>query len=79
MNMDYSYDEYKCHLVVGLLYKQAHVENGGKAVYSIDELSMIKSVIENFIFLFSRSGKLRLTGRVVAIRETSAGQTALIY
>ena len=48
MNMDYSYGEYKCHLVVGLLYKQTHIENGEKTIYSIDELSMIKSVIEKY-------------------------------
>ena len=69
MNMDYSYGEYKCHLVVGLLYKQTHIENREKTIYSIDELSMIKSVIENFIFLFSRNGRLHLIDQVAVIQE----------
>ena len=60
MNMDYSYGEYKCHLVVGLLYKQTHIENGEKTIYSIDELSMIKSVIENFIFFVQPKWKIAL-------------------
>lgn len=60
MNMDYSYGEYKCHLVVGLLYKQTHIENREKTIYSIDELSMIKSVIENFIFFVQPKWKIAL-------------------
>ena len=60
MNMDHSYGEYKCHLVVGLLYKQTHIENGEKTIYSIEELSMIKSVIENFIFFVQPKWKIAL-------------------
>lgn len=60
MNMDYPYGEYKCHLVVGLLYKQAHMENGEKNVYSINEIAMIKSVIEDFIFLVQPKWKIAL-------------------
>lgn len=60
MNMDYSYGEYKCHLVVGLLYKQTHIEDGEKTMYSIDELSRIKSVIENFIFFVQPKWKIAL-------------------
>ena len=33
MNMDYPYGEYKCHLVIGLLYKQTHIEAGERNIY----------------------------------------------
>lgn len=60
MNMDHSYGEYKCHIVVGLLYKQTHIENGEKIMYSIDELSVITSVIEKFIFFVQPKWKIAL-------------------
>lgn len=60
MNMDYSYGKYRYHLVVGLLYKQASMGNGEKNIYSIDELSKIKSVIEDFIFFVQPKWKIAL-------------------
>lgn len=60
MNTDYPYGEYKCHLVVGLLYKKTRMENGEKTIYSINELSMIKSVIEHFIFFVQPKWKIAL-------------------
>jgi len=60
MNMDYPYGAYKCHLVVGLLYQQAHIANEEKTVFSINELSKIKSVIENFIFFVQPKWKIAL-------------------
>lgn len=60
MNMDYPYGQYKCHLVVGLLYKQATIQADEKAVYSIDDLSIIKSVIDNFLFFVQPKWKIAL-------------------
>jgi hypothetical protein len=60
MNMDYPYGAYKCHLVVGLLYKQSENLAGEKTVYTIDELDVIKSVIENFIFFVQPKWKIAL-------------------
>lgn len=60
MNMDYPYGNYKCHLVVGLLYKQALIEDSEKSVYSIGELETIKSVIENFVFFVQPKWKIAL-------------------
>lgn len=60
MNMDHPYKAYKCHLVVGLLYKQAHIKNGEKATYSINELSIIQSVIKDFIFFVQPKWKIAL-------------------
>lgn len=50
MSTDYPYGEYKCHLVLGMLYKQSEIEQDERQVYSIDDLEAIKSVIDNFIF-----------------------------
>lgn len=60
MNMDYPYGEYKCHLVLGMLYRQAHVENSERNVYSVDELQVIRSVIENFVFFVQPKWKIAL-------------------
>lgn len=49
-NMDYSYNSYKAHIVLGMLYKKSIVDKNEKTVYSVDELSVIHSVIEQFIF-----------------------------
>ena len=52
-NMDHSYNSYSLHLVLGMLYKQSVIDSKEKTVYSIDELSTIHSVIENFVFFRS--------------------------
>lgn len=59
-NMDYPYSKYKCHLVLGLLYKKTNAKNITKTVYSIDELPTIKSVIENFVFFVQPKWKIAL-------------------
>lgn len=60
MSMDYPYGEYSCHLVLGLLYKQSGISTDEKTVYSIDDLSIIKSVIENFVFFVQPKWKIAL-------------------
>lgn len=57
-NTDYPYNEYKCHLVLGILYKQSDTNSNEKKRYSIDELSIIKSVIEQFIFFVQPKWKI---------------------
>ena len=49
-NMDYTYNSYSSHTVLGMLYKQSNVGSNEREVYSIDELDIIHSVIEDFIF-----------------------------
>lgn len=57
-NTDHPYNEYKCHLVLGILYKQsAEIENE-KNLYSIDELDTIKSVIRDFTFFVQPKWKI---------------------
>ena len=57
-NTDYPYKAYKCHLVLGMLYKQSITDCNAKDIYSIDELGIIKSVIENFIFFVQPKWKI---------------------
>jgi len=58
MNTDHPYGEYKCHLVIGILYKQSSEETDEKRTYQVDEVAQIKSVIENFIFFVQPKWKI---------------------
>ena len=40
-NMDYTYNSYSSHTVLGMLYKQSNVGSNEREVYSIDELDII--------------------------------------
>ena len=57
-NTDYPYDDYKCHLVLGVLYKQGVDKDKDMEVYSIDKLENIKSVIKHFIFFVQPKWKI---------------------
>ncbi|MBO4589088.1 MAG: restriction endonuclease [Bacteroidales bacterium] len=57
-NTDYPYKDYKCHLVLGMLYKQSITDCNEKSVYGIGELEIIKSVIEKFIFFVQPKWKI---------------------
>lgn len=57
-NTDYPYGEYKCHLVLGILYKQSVMGQNERSVYRIGELKAIHSVIENFIFFVQPKWKI---------------------
>ena len=57
-NMDYTYNSYTSHTVLGILYQQRVVGNNEKKVYSIDELTAIHSVIEKFIFFVQPKWKI---------------------
>lgn len=82
-NTEYPYKDYKCHLVLGILYKQNITNSNEKNIYSIDELSVIKSVIEQFIFFVQPkwkiasdrpgSGNTRNIGGVVDINQLING------
>ena len=58
MNMDHSYNSYSSHTVLGMLYKQSVIDANEKNVYSIDELAVIHSVIEQFIFFVQPKWKI---------------------
>ena len=83
MSVDHPYGEYKCHLVLGMLYKQSEIDPDEKTVYSIDELQYIKSVIDNFIFFVQPkwkiaadipgSGNTRNIGGITDIRKLITG------
>mgnify|MGYP002624520112 CR=1 FL=1 len=84
MNTDHPYGDYKCHLVIGILYKQSSVEIDEKRTYQVDEVAQIKSVIENFIFFvqpkwkiasdFPGSGNTRNIGGITDIEKLQNGE-----
>lgn len=57
-NTDYPYNAYKSHIVLGMLYKKSIVDDNEKTVYSINELSAIHSVIEQFVFFVQPKWKI---------------------
>ena len=57
-NMDHPYGDYKCHLILGILYRQSPATNGEGSIYKIDELKMIKSVIDSFVFFVQPKWKV---------------------
>jgi hypothetical protein len=65
---DYPYNDYKCHLIIGMLYKQGVTDKNEKDIYSVDELEVIKSVIEQFIFFVQPKWK-------IASDKTGSGNT----
>ena len=83
-SMDYTYNSYSSHIVLGMLYKQSVVDDNKKNIYSIDELSVIHSVIENFVFFVQPkwkiandipgSGNTRNIGGITNIEKLINGQ-----
>lgn len=57
-SMDYTYNSYSAHIVLGMLYKQSVTDANEKDVYSVDELNAIHSVIEHFIFFVQPKWKI---------------------
>lgn len=56
--MDYTYNSYASHTILGILYKQNVTDNIENKVFSINELPAIKSVIEKFIFFVQPKWKI---------------------
>lgn len=83
-SMDYTYNSYSSHMVLGMLYKQSVIDATEKNVYSVDELSAIHSVIEKFIFFVQpkwkiandipSSGNTRNIGGITNIQKLINGQ-----
>ena len=83
-NTDHPYNDYKCHLVLGMLYKQSITDSNEKKIYTINDLDIIKSVIEHFIFFVQPkwkiasdcpgSGNTRNIGGIVEIDKLVNGQ-----
>lgn len=83
-SMDHTNNSYSSHVVLGMLYKQSVIDANEKAVYTVDELSAIHSVIENFIFFVQPkwkiandipgSGNTRNIGGITNIKKLINGQ-----
>ena len=59
-NIQHPYNEYKSHLVLGIVYKQAYETGDEFEVYGINELARIKSVIKSFIFFLQPKYKIAI-------------------
>ena len=59
-NIQHPYHEYKSHLVLGIVYRQADETGDEFHVYGIDELAHIKSVIKSFIFFLQPKYKIAI-------------------
>lgn len=49
-NINYAYDEYCGHYVLGVIYSQVHDTANAKQLYSLDDIESINSVIRDFVF-----------------------------
>ena len=84
MNMDHTYNSYASHTVLGLLYKQSNEEANEREIFGVDELGIIHSVIENFVFFVQPkwkiandtpgSGNTRNIGGITNIRKLLNGE-----
>lgn len=84
MNMDHTYNSYSSHTVLGMLYKQRNEDTKEREVFSIEELGIIHSVIENFIFFVQPkwriaddipgSGNTRNIGGITNIQKLIKGE-----
>ena len=83
-SMDYTYNSYSSHTVLGILYKQSVTDDNEKEVYSVDEIEASHSVIEKFIFFVQPkwkiandipgSGNTRNIGGITNIQKLLNGQ-----
>lgn len=76
-NTDYPYGRYKCHLVIGMLYKKSVPEAGEKTVYGIDELQAMHSVIEQFIFFVQPKWKIATDAPGSGNTRNIGGETSI--
>lgn len=83
-SMDHTYNSYSSHTILGMLYKQSIIKADERAVYSVDELDIIHSVIEQFIFFVQPkwkiandipgSGNTRNIGGITNIEKLQKGE-----
>lgn len=57
-NTTFPYQEYQCHLVLGVIYTQVHTSNNEKEIYHLDEIGNIESVIKDFHFFVQPKFKI---------------------
>lgn len=83
-SMDYTYNSYSSHTVLGMLYKQSEKDANEREVFGVDELEIIHSVIEDFIFFVQPkwkiandipgSGNTRNIGGITNIKKLLSGE-----
>lgn len=57
-NTAYPYGEYKCHMVLGVIYSQVLNSSNEKNIYSLDNIEKIESVIKDFVFFVQPKYKI---------------------
>jgi len=57
-SMDHTYNSYSSHTVLGMLYKQSSEDANEREVFGVNELEIIHSVIEDFIFFVQPKWKI---------------------
>lgn len=57
-NTTFPYQEYQCHLVLGVIYTQVAESANEKEVYSLEEIENIESVIKDFQFFVQPKYKI---------------------
>jgi hypothetical protein len=57
-NTKFPYSSYATHFVLGILYSQTEALESEMRVYTIDEISTIKSVVKDFQFFFQEKWKI---------------------
>ena len=57
-NTHYPYGDYAAHFVLGVIYSQGTIDPNEKAIFAIDELANIQSVIKDFTFFVQPKYKI---------------------
>ncbi|GAA6529125.1 MAG: EcoRV family type II restriction endonuclease [Prevotella sp.] len=57
-SMDHTYNSYSSHTILGMLYKKNAKYVNERNIYDVDDLGIIHSVIENFIFFVQPKWKI---------------------
>lgn len=70
-NIQYPYQEYKDHFVLGIVYKQTNIKANETATYQLSDLEKIKSTINSLKFFFIEKWK-------IASDKQGSGNTANI-
>ena len=59
-NITYPYDNYKAHIILGIIYDTLDKKNNERNIYTLDQLSTIKSVVSNFQFFVQEKWKIAI-------------------
>lgn len=83
-NTDRPYGAYSCHIVLGILYRRNSASGDNSAMFGLDDLPAVQSVIEQFVFFVQPkwkiaddrpgSGNTRNIGSITTVEDLIAGR-----